>query len=161
MEARTVSFALYCIDGLGEPPGSWYALGHKLRELLGVPVWFFDHENPQIIRQMRAELPGTKIIAVGHSFGAFKVSELSQQIPLHAAVLIDCVRRNWWYWPFTAKRPVGCFASHNASFRKLSGLPPAVSIIGGENYLTGGDHNSVIVRATPHVVEWVRGVISA
>lgn len=156
-----MSLALFMVDGLGEPPGSWYALGHKLRELLGVQVWFFDHKNPQIIRQMRAELPGTKIIAVGHSFGAFKVSELSQQIPLHAAVLIDCVRRNWWYWPFTAKKPVGCFASHNASFRKSFGLPPAVSIIGGENYQMDGDHNSIITRVAADVVEFVRKAVGS
>lgn len=143
------------IDGLGEPPGTWFTLGHKLRELLGTPVWFFDRDNPQIIRQMRAETPGTKIIAVGHSLGAFKVAELSQKIPMHCAVLVDCVRPNWIWWPFTAKKPVSCFASHNVNFQKTFGLPPAVGLVGGDTVRIDAGHDSIIAASAPAIVDFV------
>ena len=157
-----MSISLYAIDGLGQPPAAWWMLGHSVRTALGLDkFWSFDRDNPQIIRQMRAEPAGTKIIAIGHSLGAFAICELSKQVPIHAAALIEIVRPNWltpWGW-FGRHKPVACHAVHKASWSKLDGLPPACEVIGGVNDVADEDHNSIIAKVSPRIVEWLRGVV--
>lgn len=156
--------SLYMIDGMGEPPETWYMLGHRLRHALGFDgVQFLDRENPLVIRNMRAELPGTKIFAVGHSLGAYKLCELSQRLPIHAAALIEIVRPNWlwpWGW-FTAKKPIACNATHRGAWLKAKGLPPAVKLIESDKYwiVDRVDHNDIIAEVEADLIEWMRGTL--
>lgn len=160
-----MKYSLYMIDGLGEPPPSWFTLGHRLNHALNLGgVQFFDRTSKQLVRNMMGEEPGTKIIEVGHSLGAFEACKQSQKIDIFAAATIEIVRPDWWTpwgWWFRYD-PVGCNATHARTWRKKKGAWPSCGLIGDESrtvVVPDTDHNSIIAKVESDVIEWMRGIL--
>ena len=149
-----MNYAVYLIDGLAEPPWSWASLAMELQKL-GFEVYRYDRLSSRLIAQMRAELPDTRIIAVGHSLGGERIEMFAASgIKLYAAVLIDAVRGNW------ERRPFDVQAEHVISYtrRWLFGFPPSMGARDKDVKVNAG-HNSIIAKVTPAVLEWIGGIV--
>ena len=155
-----MSFALYMLDGLAEPPQpDWSILGAACSAAIGAPTHYHDRLDSVLIPRMRADLSaGLQLIAIGHSLGGERIEMLAASgIKLHAAVLIDAVRGTW------ERRLFDVQATHKIAFtrRWWLGFPPSMGLRDGQNVKLTAGHNGIVRIATPAIVEFVKQCLQA
>lgn len=147
---------LYLIDGLGPVPSYWEQMKLDLRRAFpDADQYIASHEN--VGKQSWAWSEDYEAVVIGHSLGAYQAAQASLFMKPKALIGLDPVHP-WWLGA-----PLKHQAAQAVSFRRSKWFGPRGCdlAIAQKIIVPDSDHNSIIARATPQIIEFVRKAVAS
>jgi hypothetical protein len=142
------------IDGLWDEPIEWPQLRLELlRAFPGVTLFNVSHEK--IKYQSWAKEEDQEGIVIGHSLGAYEAANASFEMKPRLLIGLDPVRP----WGLKMLKPLKHASLRGISLRrsKWKGPPGCDYAIAQKDIVPNSDHNSIIAKATPKILELIGG----